>query len=174
MGLVSKLGALAAAAVPAAPDLVRAAGLEVKPGDGDMKMTSLVGGAAQLPHTPTPEREARLEAAFKNCAAAPHAIRYKGCATREDPEDGQPFQKDQRRAFTIKSRTARRGAGPPVCRRAMVSSQGGFEMRASGREDVAMTGNGTLAYQGNASGPTDSRPELTGHWASPSCKGYGD
>jgi hypothetical protein len=169
-----KVHALLAILCATLPLAVQAVPLAVRTGGWEMTVTTSVGGAAQLPPSLTPEQKARLEEAFKKRAAAPRTNQFKSCVTKEDLDSERAFQKDEDCRYTISTRSATRWAGTAVCRHDDTSSQADFDIQAKGAESIVMTMNSRVAQKGNAKGPSEIRMEMTGRWASPSCKGYDD
>jgi hypothetical protein len=107
-------------------------------------------------------------------AGSPRTLKSKTCVTKEDLDSEQAFQKDEDCTYTIKTRSASRWAGTALCKRESETWQGEFDIQAKGRESIAMTMNSKISSKGGAKGLTEVHMELTGRWASPSCKGYED
>jgi Protein of unknown function (DUF3617) len=103
---------------------------------------------------------------------APKVSPLKSCVTKEDLERDQAFQKDEDCSYKISARTPTRLAGTATCKNDQMQSRGEFEIVAASPETIVMK----VASKGSNAkgGAVETRMELKGRWASPSCKGYDD
>jgi Protein of unknown function (DUF3617) len=95
---------------------------------------------------------------------APRVNKFKTCLTKEDIDSNRAFQKDDDCTNKLTTRTATRWVGTTVCKGDQPST-GTFEIEARNPETIAMKATKT---------PGNVVVEMSGRWASASCKGYED
>jgi hypothetical protein len=137
------------AVTSALPAEAPAQSLNVKAGGWDMKMT-MTGGPP----------------------GAPREMAYKTCVTKEDLDRASAFQKDDDCTYSVKAATAARWAGTMNCKREDGATTGEFDIQAKSPDTILMTASAKPVRAGK--GPGEMRMEVTGRWASASCKGYED
>lgn len=118
----------------------------LRPGGYEVTMSVAVGGA--------PSRTSKL----------------KVCVSKEDLASLKAFEKDEDCKYQFATRTATRITGSTVCNMGAAQGKGEFEIQFPTPETYAMTGSNRVVGKPGS----DSRIELKGRWASPSCVGYDD